>query len=92
MLSTRSIVGALERLTTPRESAMRFMRLKEVLDVSGLSRSTLARLEGAGSFPRRRPLSSRTVGWPEDEVLSWVNGRKDMWMTAGAQASRSKEQ
>jgi prophage regulatory protein len=54
---------------------MRIMRCHEVLRLTGLSRATISRLEGTGGFPARRKLSSRTIGWPEEEVQKWLSNR-----------------
>ena len=53
-------------------SVMRFPRVREV---TGLSRSSVWRLEDAGDFPKRIQLSANSVGWREDEILAWINGR-----------------
>jgi prophage regulatory protein len=54
---------------------MRLMRFREVRERVGLSRSTIWRLERQGLFVKRRKLSGKTVGWPEDEVDAWLKGR-----------------
>jgi predicted DNA-binding transcriptional regulator AlpA len=54
---------------------MRLMRLPEVLRATGLSRSTIWRLERSGAFPKRRTLSPSTVGWLEQEILHWISTR-----------------
>jgi prophage regulatory protein len=54
---------------------MRLMRFREVRERVGLSRSTIWRLERQGLFVKRRQLSRKTVGWPEDEVDAWLKGR-----------------
>jgi prophage regulatory protein len=54
---------------------MRFMRQREVLRLTGLSRSTLSRLEKTGQFPKRRTLSPAAVAWSEEEVLLWAKSR-----------------
>jgi prophage regulatory protein len=51
------------------------MKLREVVHATGLSRSTLLRLERAGSFPRKVKLSARRVGWVEAEVGDWLRAR-----------------
>lgn len=48
------------------------MRINEVLELSGLSRSSLIRYEKAGLFPLRRRLGLRSVGWVESEVKRWL--------------------
>ena len=52
------------------------LRLKDVLKRTGLSRSTLYRLERAGEFPKRRELSKNIIAWGEREVLAWMMNRK----------------
>lgn len=47
---------------------MRLIRLKEVLDKTGLSKATLYRLIAADEFPVSIQISSRAVGWEESQV------------------------
>ena len=57
----------------------RIIRANEVVSLTGLSRSTLWRLErmeGEGNFPARRKLSPGAVGWLLSEVLEWLNNRQ----------------
>jgi prophage regulatory protein len=51
----------------------RLMRLDEVLNVIGVSESTIRRWEQAGRFPRRRRLGERAMGWFASEVAAWLN-------------------
>jgi prophage regulatory protein len=50
-------------------------RLPEVEQVSGLSRSSIYRLEASGEFPKRVKLGQRAVGWPREAVLKWCANR-----------------
>lgn len=50
----------------------RIIRLKVVLDRTGLSRSTLYRKMAEGSFPRQLKISVRSSGWRESEVERWI--------------------
>ena len=50
----------------------RIMRLFEVLELTGLSRSTIDRLEDGGIFPARRKIGVKSVGWIESEVCEWI--------------------
>ena len=54
----------------------RIVRLRAVRDRTGLSRSTIYKLEGAEQFPQRISLGARAVGWYEDEVTAWVESRQ----------------
>ena len=50
----------------------RIIRLPTVLDRTGLSRSTLYRKIGEGSFPSQLRISVHGAGWNEAEVERWV--------------------
>ncbi|MDB1122234.1 AlpA family transcriptional regulator [Vibrio algarum] len=51
---------------------MRFIRLKEVISKTGLSRSTIYSLIKEGRFPPNVPIGSRSVAWVESEVEEWL--------------------
>ena len=46
----------------------RIVRLKTVLARTGLSRSTLYRKMGQGTFPRQIPISVHAAGWRESAI------------------------
>ena len=48
------------------------LRLPQVRQITGLSRSSIYAMEGSQSFPKRMKLGPRSVGWLESEVLAWV--------------------
>ncbi len=50
----------------------RFLRIKAVLNKTGLSRSTLYRRIDNGIFPRQVQLTERCVGWRESAVDAWM--------------------
>jgi prophage regulatory protein len=54
---------------------MRFLRIRQVMQVTGLSRMTIYRLEIAGKFPRRRRLSGNSVAWLESDIETWARER-----------------
>lgn len=54
----------------------RIVRQRAVRDRTGLSRSTIYKLESAGQFPQRIVLGERSVGWYEDEITAWVESRQ----------------
>jgi prophage regulatory protein len=56
----------------------RIIRLPEVIALTGISKSTIERLEKRGEFPMRRKLSpsSSLVGWLLSDVQGWVHSRK----------------
>lgn len=51
----------------------RIIRLKTVLARTGLSRSTLYRKIGEGTFPRQVPISIHGAGWHESAVNRWIS-------------------
>lgn len=51
---------------------MRIMRLKEVMETTGLGRSYIYRLASEGSFPKPVRLGGRASGWVSDEIEEWV--------------------
>lgn len=51
----------------------RIIRVIEVLELTGLSYSTIYRMERAGTFPKKHQLSLKTIGWDENSVLEWVD-------------------
>jgi prophage regulatory protein len=68
-------VGLLETKTyMPSSTApLRLLRFGEVRQRTGLSRSTIWRMErSSGSFPRRIQVSVNVVAWREDEVSRWI--------------------
>ncbi|WP_316863314.1 AlpA family phage regulatory protein [uncultured Cohaesibacter sp.] len=50
----------------------RIIRLKTLLSRSGLSRSTLYRKIGEGTFSAQIRISLRSAGWREFEVNRWI--------------------
>jgi prophage regulatory protein len=49
----------------------RFLRINEVVDVTGLPRATIYEMEAKGKFPKQVRLSPRAVGWIESEISEW---------------------
>lgn len=56
---------------------MRILSKRQVKELVLYSPQHIARLEKAGSFPRRVQLGPNRVGWVEDEVLIWLQNRLD---------------
>ena len=54
---------------------LRMLRFAAVRERTGLSRSTIWRLEQSGSFPRHRRISPNAVAWREDEVVEWIESK-----------------
>jgi prophage regulatory protein len=71
---------------------MKFLRIRQVMQVTGLSRMTLYRLELAGKFPKRRQLSENSVAWLEADILEWIDSRPVARRRAAAETSRTVAQ
>ena len=54
---------------------MRFLRIGQVMQLTGLSRMTIYRLELAGEFPKRRKLSKNSVAWLDTDIAQWAESR-----------------
>ena len=50
----------------------RFLRLPEVLQMTGLSTSTVYRWMTEGTFPKQIQLGSRSVVWLKSAVTGWM--------------------
>ena len=48
---------------------------KTVCEITGLSRTTIWRLQREGSFPIRRAISPGKVAWLKSEVEQWIESR-----------------
>lgn len=51
----------------------RIIRLKTVLQRTGLSRSTLYRKISQGTFPKQIRIAARCAGWRESAVNAWLS-------------------
>jgi prophage regulatory protein len=64
--------GALAQFPWSRPTAARLLRFPAVRERTGLSRSTIWRLERNGLFPRHRRISLNAVAWSEKENVDWI--------------------
>lgn len=54
---------------------MRIIRLPEVMNMTGLARSTIYKYIAQGTFPKGFSLGERCSGWLESEVQNWILAR-----------------
>jgi prophage regulatory protein len=54
---------------------MKVLRLKEVMRLTGLARSTVYDYITKQQFPKPITLGDRAVGWLEHEIQDWINER-----------------
>lgn len=53
----------------------RILRLPEVMQRTGLSRSTIYAYMKYGNFPKPIPIGDRAVGWLESAIDEWIEQR-----------------
>ena len=51
---------------------MKVIRLQQVMEMTGLGRSTVYKYVSENWFPKPIPLGGRSVGWLESEVVEWI--------------------
>ncbi len=57
------------------EESFRLLSFKDVIHMTGLSRSTIYRQIKRGDFPRPRNISERKIGFLEKELEHWFEAR-----------------
>jgi prophage regulatory protein len=62
-------------LEEPRHATVKLLRFPAVRDRTGLSRSTIWRLERQGAFPRHHRISANAVAWIEDDIADWIRSK-----------------
>lgn len=50
----------------------KLIRIKDVMDRTGLARSTVYKYISLGQFPQPIKLGTRAVAWVEREVEAWI--------------------
>ena len=46
-------------------------RLPEVMDMTGLSRSSIYLRVSTKEFPKPVKIGRRAIGWPEESIIAW---------------------
>ena len=65
----------------------KILRKPEVISLTGLSCSTIDRLERDGTFPRRRRVGPKAVGWLASELDEWAQSLPPATLTNAAALS-----
>jgi prophage regulatory protein len=73
-VSTSSFVP-LPPSAAPTESTPSFLRVREVMRLTGLARSTLYKMMADRCFPAPCRLGARAVGWRSDDIAQWNRSR-----------------
>lgn len=63
----------------------KIIRLPDVIDNTGISRSTIYSLMSKGDFPQSISLGERAVGWLQEEVEQWIEQRISASRNAGVE-------
>ncbi len=53
----------------------RVIRPNELVKILSVSRPTLWRMEKKGELPKRRKISTGSVGWLEKDIEEWLENR-----------------
>lgn len=57
------------------EVVMKLIKLKDVMDITGLGRSTIYKYITEATFPKPVSLGKKSVAWVESEVQEWIMER-----------------
>lgn len=57
-------------------SNQKIVRLPDVINSTGLSRSTIYAMRKNGNFPQSVKLGVRAVGWYEADIQDWLASRQ----------------
>jgi prophage regulatory protein len=52
------------------------LRLPRVIEITGLSTSTIWRLEQEGKFPKRIRIGKRAIAWLSSDIQKWITSKK----------------
>ncbi|MBK2024772.1 helix-turn-helix transcriptional regulator [Francisella philomiragia] len=54
---------------------MKILRLNQVVEITGTSKTTIYRWINANQFPKPINLSSSSVGWLEADINDWIQSK-----------------
>ena len=87
-----------KELTPMSSRPIRLLRLPQVIDATGLGKTTIYALQAEGDFPMRVKVTAHSVAWVEEEVQAWLTARIERARSGTAapetqlpQATRRKE-
>lgn len=53
----------------------KILRLPDVMEATGLSRSSIYSFIKENTFPKPHRLGARAVGWLQSDISAWINER-----------------
>lgn len=56
----------------PAENIDRFLRIKEVLILTGIGRNTVYRRIREGTFPKQVKIGPNSVAWRQSDITQWM--------------------
>ncbi|MCH1444831.1 MAG: AlpA family transcriptional regulator [Luminiphilus sp.] len=56
--------------------SFKVLRLPEVIEITGLGRSTIYAKVSRGNFPSPIKLGERAVGWIDSDVYEWISAKR----------------
>lgn len=56
----------------------KILRLPKVVEITGMSKTTIYRWINASQFPKPINLSSASVGWLETDIDDWIQSKIDL--------------
>jgi prophage regulatory protein len=59
------------------QAHIKILRVNEVVEMTGLSKCSVLKMEKSGQFPKKVKLSVGAVGWLLSEVTGWLQERAD---------------
>ena len=68
------------KLDAPKETEItngKILRIKDVIEKTGLSRTTIYKRVKDGLFPKQVNLAGRAIGWREEDIDRWIYIRGD---------------
>lgn len=66
---------------------MKTLRIKQVKELTGLSRSSIYFYMKLGTFPKNFQLTARSVGWLEKDVVDWLKEKQGCAQAACVQTT-----
>lgn len=56
-------------------TSTQLLRLQQVMQTTGLARSTIYKLMALHQFPTPLKLTSKTIAWPSKDIEGWIASR-----------------
>lgn len=56
---------------------MKILNVKQVSEITGLSKETIWRYRKLGQFPSSMKIGIRGIGWLQSDIETWILGKKE---------------